>query len=459
MDFLITGYKKVMRVIKAIPEEVMDEVLQDEEYFSLDFLYHICIRKADDFQTIKRSVELLFECRKPLYVNLMECIIGEDADETEEEAYLNRQERLSEAGFPERDVAMSIYTPMSRDEWVGLEKKKEKDVRAQMEGHPAAKDVGSIRPILHGTDRLFVDDALSAAAQGDPAMRDELDTEIMAVSNKTISLAMPAGSDLDEALLKKALLEVKGTLNIALCLLTGTNLEKAAEILRHYWIEHIFRRGFTEIVSLRRRAHALVRRFQPVRMEEFLRFLGTPYEQTLRGLLTLSPSFYDNSGPEGPDRLRAFRVPADLAETEQRLLVIEKILNLLGLFPDIGRLFEADARINIPREDLTMQAILFTAFARFTSSGEFSVRPLGRAELAAFFKEAFVKNENRRNVISSDLKDRFLSSISEALPGHFESVRPFIESSLASAEEELSGLDLSRRPDPRYVRSLCFSLS
>ena len=40
-NFIVTGYKKIMRIIKSTPEEVMDEVLQDEEIFFITYAYRI----------------------------------------------------------------------------------------------------------------------------------------------------------------------------------------------------------------------------------------------------------------------------------------------------------------------------------------------------------------------------------------------------------------------------------
>jgi len=220
----------------------------------------------------------------------------------------------------------------------------------------------------------------------------------------------------------------------------------------------VFRRGFTELVFLRRKAHALVRKFRPARMEEFLQFLGDPFESTLRGLLLLSPLYYDYD-PAAEDlgnNFREFRVPADLAETKRRLRVVKNILNFLGLFPDINTLFSPEVPVNIPRDELTLGTIVFTAFARFTLSGKTSAAPLHEEELISFFKTAFAKNSDKTNALIPALKEKFYSFLETAMPDGINDIRAFIGLSFRKAEEEFLRLELRRKPDPRYIRSLCF---
>ncbi|MBN1522587.1 MAG: hypothetical protein JW928_08645, partial [Candidatus Aureabacteria bacterium] len=388
-DFIVTGYKKVIRIIKSTPEEVMDEILQDEEYFTIDFLYYICLKHSDDFETIKKSIELIFEHLKSLYINLMECVIAEILAETEEEAYLNREERLSEAGFPEKEIAVNIYKPLDREEWINLEKKQEKDLKASSESSAFSKDVDFMSPIIHRQGSLFIDEVLSFISQKDHNFRTEIDAEIMSLTNKVLVLSMQKDHDLGEDILKRALSEVKGMLNIALGVLTGNSLQRSAEILTHYWLEHIFRRGFTEIMFFRKKANGLIKKLRPVNVETFVRFFDNDYACTLKGLLKLSPKFYDHAVHDNLDSLREFRTMEDITLTRTRLETIEKTLELLIHIENLNVLFDHTRPLNLTPEEVTSRTVLFTAFANYTLNRSFSANPLEKDELLSFFKKGF----------------------------------------------------------------------
>ncbi len=455
-NFIVTAYKKLLRIIKTTPEEVMDEVLQDEQYFSIDFLYYICIKESHDFDTIKHSLELLFEFKKSLYVNLMECIIGEIITETEEEAYLSHLERLSESGFPEKDIAMSIYTPLTREEWLNVEKKHDKDISQAFKANIFAQDTEYLKPVIQSSDSLFIDDVLSYIFDRNSVLRDELHAEIMGITNKILALSMKKNYDLNEHELIRALNEAKGILNISLILLTDMSITDSAEILSHYWLEHIFRRGFCELIIYRKKAHSLIKRFKPENIESMLCFFSSIYECTLRGLIRLSPLFHDPEYSDTLYNLRGFQTPRDIEITGKRLSAIENILQVFSSMEDFNELFGSELSLNMPEEEITPQSVLFTGFANYTLSKTFSARPLDVSSVTSFFKMAFTIDKNGKHKINTKTKKEFFNFFESSYKEELPFVSSLLEESFKNSTDELERIDLSKAPDGRFIRSFCF---
>ncbi|HTL47513.1 MAG TPA: DUF6178 family protein, partial [Verrucomicrobiae bacterium] len=116
MDFeaLVAGFQKFVRVLKPEWEYAVDEVLGDQPYFTLDRLYYILVEE-ENFETVRRAFEVLYENHKGRYAAILEGILGEMEYEVEETAYRKREVRLSDQGFPDYETAVVIYNPLDRD--------------------------------------------------------------------------------------------------------------------------------------------------------------------------------------------------------------------------------------------------------------------------------------------------------------------------------------------------------
>ena len=151
-----------------------------------------------------------------------------------------------------------------------------------------------------------------------------------------------------------------------------------------------------------------------------------------------------------------FQTPDDLKQTAKRLEHIEKMFDLFGHLKQFNDLFNAYLPLNMPIKEITIYAVIFTAFANYTLSGSFSAYPLGKMELQDFLSQAFHRTQNHKNCLKADIKKKFFDFLKQSFHDNALSLLPLIENSLTRGEEEMNSLDLSKDPDPRFIRSLCF---
>jgi len=118
MDYetVVSGFKGLVHVSKPDWEYAMDEILKDRPYFTLDQQYYIYV-KQEDYETVRRAFELMYEHHRGRYAAILEGIIGEMDDVLEEEAYRKRGMRLADRGFPDQESAQSIYRPITEEEF------------------------------------------------------------------------------------------------------------------------------------------------------------------------------------------------------------------------------------------------------------------------------------------------------------------------------------------------------
>ncbi len=438
MDYetVVAGFQQLIRVIKPEWEWPSDELLGDQPYFTLDEQYFISVSEQD-LETVRRAIEVLYENHRGRYVTILEGILGELDYEMEEGAYQKRSLRLSDRGFPDPETAHHIYRPLAEGEFEKSARKEVTHTRFQGE-----ETLSEPRPphylALWANDRIFLDDVLLLFREGPREIQESLEEELAWLSNKIIACD---GIDFaSEERVRHGIERSRRFVSLGLELLSERKLERARGLLKERWLEIIFRWSVTRLIELRERARKIVESYWKGKREPFLEFLEAPYESIFRGLFHKVPLCYDPKVADDPDQLRDFKDAQDVDKTRRALDQIDRIHEFLG-----------EGLRNVHLDQLTLEPLLATGFARFLVGGKVSFSPLGAKEAAEFLKKAFVTRTSVR-LLDPAAKERFLTR--SFSPEDQELLRPLWALVFQRLEDEFSRLDLSREIDPRFISSL-----
>ena len=222
MDYetVVAGLKTVIEVIKPETEYPSDELLGDRPFFTLDERYFILVNE-ENFETLRRAIELLFENHRGRYAALLEGILGELDDEIEEEAYQKRGLRLADRGFPEPETAYRIYRPLTKKDFEAFPRKptgasKEKQFKAPFDlraPHYLA---------LRSQEKLFLDEVLLLFQKDPPEVTEGFQEELAWLSNKIVACE---GIDFaSEERVRRGVDRARSIVSLALENLSGRNL-------------------------------------------------------------------------------------------------------------------------------------------------------------------------------------------------------------------------------------------
>ncbi len=430
MDYetVVSGFSRIMCVIKPEWEYPSDELLGDRPFFTLDERYFISVTE-ENIETVRRAIEILFENHRGRYAALLEGILAELDYEVEEEAFQKRSLRLSERGFPDSETAHHIYRPLTRREFerFPLKDASKKETRA-----PAYLSLWS-------KNRLFLDEVLLLLREESLETRERIEEELAWLSNKVIA---SEGIDFaSEERVREGIDRARNLTSLGLELLSGGDLDQARQILKERWLEIIFRWGVSELARLREAAQKMVELYWKSNIKFLLEFLDSPYEFIFQGLFQALPQCYDAQVKDKISPLRQFRDRQDLERTQRSLAQIERIHEFLAAhFPNLFPRLQVE--MSRDESESKLFSLLGTVFAHFSLNEKISTAPLSSKEMSRFLRHA------KRD------KEKFL--------GHFfakeqELLRPLWALVFQAIEEELGALDPSRPVDPRFVSSLRLS--
>ncbi len=432
-EAVVTGFKKIVGVLKPDREYAMDEILGDRPYFTIDQMYYVVVDE-DNMQTVRRALEILFENNRGRYFALLEGIMSELDDELEEEAFRRREMRLAERGFPDFETAHQLLRPMTRVEFEKYPAKR------PPEETPASPLPGY--PVLWGRSGLFLDEVLERL-RGEPSYSfEQLQEEMAWISNKVIALE---GIDFSsEEKVRKGAERARFYVSIGLENLSGRKIEEGVRLLKERWLETIFRWGISQALRVREEALAVMNDCggPDAARGAFTNFLNPPYDSVFRGLFQTVPQHYDSAAG---DVLAALRDFATLTEISAARLAVEQIGAILhspaGLIPE-GALVNAGAE-----NHKTLFSFLGTLFASF-ASGEPAAQFVSEKTLQHFLSNAFESRGTRR-VLKNGLREKFIRfCFPEAPP---TDMRGFWGLFFDELEDELGGLDPAQPVNPEFI--------
>ncbi|MDD5217866.1 MAG: DUF6178 family protein [Candidatus Omnitrophica bacterium] len=449
MDYetVVSGFKGLVRVIKAEREYPSDELLGDKPYFTLDDCYYIC-GEEDSLDSIKRAFELLIENHRGRYAAVLEGIIDEMDDILEEEALHNREARLLDRGFPDSDSAHRIYRPLSMKEFEAFPRKNLNPAKTEDEDEKSVEQKAPNYLVLWTTDNFFLDEVLLLFKEDPPGVYERIQEEMAWIANKIISCE---GIDFSsEERVRHGAERARRFTSIGLEILSGGQLIRAKQWMTERWLENIFRLAATRLLEIRDAAHRIVQSYWEKSSDDFLQFLMSPYEFILRGLLLPVPEQYDSSVSDHPHQLRDFKTLGEVERAQLAVRQFERIHAWLRKqFPNLFR--ELCAEMKVKPEEIRLSTLLGTLFASFVLRGKIDPAPLSPKELDSFFRKAF-ELRGKRYYLMAALKEKFLGLFPSR--DERELLTPLWGLVFQEMEDELGGIQAGSTPDLRYIQSL-----
>jgi hypothetical protein len=428
---LIAGLMQFISVLKPEWEYAIDEVIGDRAFFTLDQYYYIMVDE-DNFETVKRAFEILFETNRKRYVALLEGLLSEMEYEIEEEAYRNREIRLADAGFPDYESSLKAYQPLSFEAFEAFEKKKLGSASSHKNFFEETKPQ---YPVLWSMNRLFIDEVLKRLGEIDTELTDAVYEELAWLSNKLI---VCHGMDFtSEDKVKWAVERARYVFNFGLASLSDNDPDKAVKLLKTRWLETIFRYALSLLYPLRDRAKQILNTYWGDAQEDFLSFLDTPYDAIFQGLLESMPRCYDFEVGNDPQHLREFTKPEDLERSLRAVLQIEKLHAwLLQHRPKFFK--EQLASVEEKMIERTIFEMAANIFIADTVSLKFSEKALKKKVVKQFIEKATLIKDGKVHI----KKEARIGFIEKHFPDDEQSLwLSFFGLIYQRLEEELSALD------------------
>lgn len=442
--FLISMVKKWIRVVIRPDDIDLTEALDYLPPHTIDDQYFWECRYPQYEDLIRHVLSILFETNYGYYKEIMEHAVYALDAEMEEEAYRFHKGRLEDQAIPDYYDALAIYVPMEPSEVA-------KTKMRYLTQEPAiAPPSFAIVKLEEGED-LF---SKALARIKNQSLLDNIRLELAALANKVIIADRVKFQDPES--LRESLEKVRATLNLGLHILSSpsVNPSAAAQILKHLYLEHIFRVGLGPLHKLRRRAKRLVEYGWiarcPLGMNvletewyEFVDLLRQPFPQMERRLPGRAP-FHD-----------FFRTPSEVSEAQERLdtvLCMGIILESIEVpWQELTeQLWKEGHHASI--EDVTTGVLLFTAAAHslINATPRFVARPIPVDQWQKVFSmlhpDALIPHIRMWlsiNIQGEQLRrhaNRYLESLLDA---YVEEMGPFYE------RKEI--------PDPRWVKFFLFT--
>lgn len=176
--------------------------------------------------------------------------------------------------------------------------------------------------------------------------------------------------------------------NLGLDYLSDSSVEQAAVVLTKTTPEMLFRTGHTLTVQAAKAARALARR---AGASEGLALFGAPDDQMLAGAALMRPLFAEALDDPRRTGFRAFATLDDLARVEARVSDDAAVVSFFEA--RFGFTAAAVARLPIGAEQrarVRFATLLRTAAVWALLRDELAFEPLGKDEIAAFARAAFV---------------------------------------------------------------------
>lgn len=301
--------------------------------------------------------------------------------ETEEEQFRLKNLRLAEKGFLPTHEAIGIYQPTRLS---SLRTRPKDTFSKKKEFDPDIPLPPQFFSEFIEGDDLFVkslklfDDDFSLA----------LESELAALINKIISadkIKLRARIDLERAILKAC-----AYIDLGLeVILEGKKQtpELAADIIRKYFLEDIFRTGSRAGIKLMTKAVNWFKQSFMHKSNLPLSFLGEDFLGVVGGLFIERPLYYDNYATG--DLYRNFKTLSDISNTErtlQKIIALDTVLGKLNV--DIKSFMEGV---------LTYKTLILTLWAKDRLNLEPDLEPIDTEIFKDFFSALFSKSSRDKD--------------------------------------------------------------
>ncbi len=369
-ELLVLLFKNWLDEVVVAGEEDYQEESDHLPQGTIDNQYYFSVRYPEYEEVIRFILSFLFECHQSFYQALLhEVRFALNAD-VEELAYRFHRGRLEDQAIPDLLEAGTIYLGITRQA-----------LRKAKELRPVVGEDGKKTPFF-AVALLPAEGVFSAGLSriSDPDALDVLQQELVGLANKVMvadNLEVTEPTSLREAV-DKAVAYV----NLGLEEIAGSDERQAAEALVRYFLEELFRLGFSSMNKELAPLLAILKKGWIARWPEGINILEPDWQEEISLLSLKSPKLL-RRGPDGSSREDHIRTLRDLRHISE-LLAMLRVLE--GVYDSIegeqGKDWQAYAsRLwsegqNNSLAEVTLARLLFTAATRELWQGSWQYEPL-----------------------------------------------------------------------------------
>lgn len=417
--------KKQLTILHG-PEDIEDEDVRFEAMHR-NGGYELEYRHPEQAKVVAAFLDILFRNDQETFLRLLEIVRWETEPELEESAYGYHCGRMLDLGFPPPETTQSLYAWLDPERFTQLATPKRPAVSYGDEPPVALAVLAAARPqgLLATALAAGIDEALAL--------------ELAGLANKALQAARVDPGEPETV--RNAADAVYAGLNLALEFLCRDDPAGAGQTLRAYYLEDLFRLGFSLLLRLQRRARLIA-------AAPIAPFLDGPFRAGVEALGRERPAYY--LGIDQPERSgeRPFRSAAELAAATAWLDGIEAQRHF----------FEQVAPFALPTattcdlagceperlDDLTLSDLLLTALANRLLERDFQPRPIAATELPALHRRL-----SRDGALDAVLRRETIERFEREVPG----LGRYIDWALSIWDDGFCAL-APESLDPRYIDGL-----
>jgi hypothetical protein len=396
--------------------------------------------KSNEIQTIIDFINSLYEANLAQAFNIM-CTLGQTTpSELEETLYELKKNRLDALGFPDYFDALGLYAyikPENRNK--SQYKKITMGSFLDEKNYPPSLFISGLK------EEDFINKVLNEIS--DFEKLENFAFELMCLVNKNISCNFKNLDDLNS--IKEVTSDTIGYLNIALETLSNNDLANAQNILNTFYLQDLFRVGYSEIYDLKLKLEKNL----PKYLKNNLWIFGKSLENLIEGLLFTRPKFSENNEAVS---FRNFRNFSEINYTSNYVDYINFIIRLFNniLKIELEKIIKLTfTKTNIQSEkNLTLGIILNTMlinkilFSNF--SFEFIALPETKKILSIF--------KNSENNIKNDFISWILS-IKKLENNDAIFLTKFVNESVDQLIQEIKNIDQDNF-NPIYTKEIVIKM-
>ncbi|MHB8091689.1 MAG: DUF6178 family protein [Syntrophales bacterium] len=413
----------LFRMAEVIIKDEDDNTDLPNTWFTLDGRFYIKAFHEEDQETIEELLSLLGKNDHEEYQELLFGLAALSPTEAEEELYRLRNNRIAEHGFLPFAEAIAVYAPLAVSaldaETLPLAPGKLFD-QSENELIPTL-------PLLQVAKESLL--SLSFSRISDPLLFDRISLEFADLSNRIIAAGnFPELSDPD--VLAASCKQAAGYLNIVLERLCGKDSAAAENLLRKHSLLTLFRTGYGFAVSLQREAKLWWQESWFFGQGWKNEFWGSPWGDTLDGLLLERPRFF--AGDKNNEPFKEFASMEELDDAREQLRMMQALDRMLARLSPVGR----DDQFRLA-ERKDVHSLLFTRWAHKILDGGQSFAPLSRSDAGRFF-HSLRQGEEHPPYRMLSYKNLFINAFLEGAPDFEPDAANALHAALELIWEEFS---------------------
>jgi len=304
----------IARHVEAKASEESTDMPPGEGFYTPDKGWTWIRVKTEDPQKhflLMRLLALLFETNADLFYQILAIPNYNTESTVMEEAYQDRERRLSGEGIPDAEFAARVHVPRSAE--VQL-----RELREKLLHRPTVQDIAIVEPVVYDT---ALPTLLSELARELNAS-EEFEGELTLLANAAVVRYSVDFSEFDDV--QELISFVKGTLNLGLEAFMEAGQRdgqesSVREIYEAFGLQGAYAAGLFELTSLRRSALEI--------SEEVLRDISADRKafSAIAGCREVRPVMVDGEQEEGaPLRYRAFATLAELRSLGEQIAEVKK---------------------------------------------------------------------------------------------------------------------------------------